>query len=68
MANTFNPEKRMGERRYNARIYTASANRVSEEERRARQAAIPPDTRSITGFLLGDSLPGRSALDQESRQ
>ena len=28
----------------------------------ARRAAIPKDTRSLTGQLLGDPLPGRSAL------
>lgn len=30
----------------------------------ARLAEIPPDTRSLTGMLFGDPLPGRSALDK----
>ena len=42
--------------------------KVSEEERKRRQAEIPPDTRSVTGRLAGDPLPGRSALDMELRQ
>jgi hypothetical protein len=29
---------------------------------------IPEDTRSITGFIFGDPLPGRSALDREQRR
>lgn len=30
----------------------------------ARRAEIQPDTRSLTGRLLGDPMPGRSALDR----
>lgn len=29
-------------------------------------ARIPPDTRDLTGRLLGDPLPGRSALDKRA--
>ena len=29
----------------------------------ARLAEIPPDTRTLTGVICGDPLPGRSALD-----
>jgi len=28
------------------------------------RAAIPPDTRSLTARMLGDPIPGRSALDR----
>lgn len=33
----------------------------------ARLAEIPPDHRSLTGVLLGDPLPGRSALDRRNQ-
>ena len=39
--------------------------RVSNDERVRRLAAVPPDTRSLTGRVCGDPLPGRSALDRE---
>lgn len=42
--------------------YIETANRPRPEDVEARLAEIPPDTRSITGFLLGDPLPSRSAL------
>lgn len=31
----------------------------------ARRAEIPDDTRGLTARVLGDPLPGRSALDRE---
>lgn len=35
----------------------------------ARQlAAVPADTRPLTARLLGDPLPGRSALDRTGKQ
>lgn len=38
--------------------------RVSDHEVQARLAEIPRDGRSVTGVILGDPLPGRSALDR----
>jgi hypothetical protein len=38
----------------------------AELRRLARE--VPPDTRDVTGQLLGDPLPGRSALDQMRRE
>jgi hypothetical protein len=37
---------------------------LSVAELKARRAALPDDTRSLTGQILGDPLPGRSARDQ----
>lgn len=34
----------------------------------ARLAEVPEDTRSVSGHILGDPLPGRSALDRERGQ
>lgn len=31
-------------------------------------AMIPPDTRSITGRVFGDPLPGRRALDKRNNR
>lgn len=36
-----------------------------DEMARYLMTLIPPDTRSLTGKILGDPLPGRSALDME---
>lgn len=36
--------------------------RIDPADVAARLAEIPPDTRTLTGFLFGDPLPGRSAL------
>jgi hypothetical protein len=36
----------------------------SEQDLAARLAEIPRDTRSLTGRLCGDPLPGRSAFDR----
>lgn len=41
-------------------------NELSAAELLARLAEIPPDTRSLTGRILGDPLPGRSALDRRA--
>lgn len=45
------------------------STRVAREVRRASAEAlmneIPEDTRSLTASLMGDPLPGRSALDRE---
>ncbi len=37
---------------------------ISEPERHARIAKIPPDTRTLTQRMFGDPLPARSALAQ----
>lgn len=54
-----------------ARESTASAlraeARASKADRLARLAEIPPDTRSLTGRICGDPIPGRSALDRRAR-
>lgn len=36
---------------------------IDEQSALARLSRIPPDTRCLTGRLMGDPLPGRSALD-----
>lgn len=41
---------------------------LSPSDVRARLAERPPDTRSLTGRLLGDPLPGESALDRERQE
>ena len=43
-------------------------SRLSAAEARAAIEAVPPDTRSTTSRLLGDPLPGRSALDRRTYQ
>jgi len=40
-------------------------SRIDPECLAARLAEIPPDTRTLTGHLFGDPLPGRSAFDKE---
>lgn len=49
-----------------AAIKTAASahDPISPAELVARLQSIPEDSRSLTGKLLGDPLPGRSALDQ----
>ncbi len=39
---------------------------IEQAQRLFRQ--IPPDTRDLTGRLLGDPIPGRSALDRMQSQ
>ena len=39
-------------------------SRVPAEDIAARLAEIPPDTRTVTGILCGDPLPGRRAIDR----
>lgn len=39
------------------------SDRLDKDEVKARINAIPRDTRSKTGVLMGDPLPGRSSLD-----
>jgi hypothetical protein len=41
-----------------------STKAVTLEEAQRAIAAIPDDTRALTARLLGDPLPGRSALDR----
>jgi hypothetical protein len=47
-----------------ARAETTKTGRVSPEDIQARLREVPSDTRSLTAVLLGDPLPGRSALDR----
>ena len=46
------------------------STRVAPEDFAARLAEIPPDTRTLSQRIMGDPLPGRSALARrmESRQ
>lgn len=37
---------------------------VMREEFLARISEIPPDTRDLTGRLMGDPIPGRRAIDR----
>lgn len=66
--NTMARERRNGEvrlvQRQNHVVETALALR---QEGARRIAEIPPDTRNLTARLLGDPLPGRSALDRKAR-
>lgn len=41
-----------------------TVGRPSKEAVAALLKLIPPDTRSLTGCICGDPLPGRSALDR----
>lgn len=47
--------------------YMVSSHAVDEQARRL-MAFIPRDTRSLTGRVCGDPLPGRSALDRQHRE
>jgi uncharacterized DUF497 family protein len=49
------------------RFTLAPERRPPKEDVAARLAEIPPDTRSLTGRIFGDPLPGRSAFDRHSR-
>ena len=49
---------------YRERDLKAEAGRQAKACAENRLAEIPPDTRDLTGTILGDPLPGRSALDQ----
>ena len=55
-----------GPNRSNHRVDSITAEEF--QKIRQRQLAVPKDTRSITGVLLGDPLPGRSALDRRAAQ
>lgn len=46
------------------RTFNRADMAVMLEEFLARIAEIPPDTRDLTGRLMGDPLPGRRALDK----
>lgn len=53
-----------GDPKARMKIYNdGRADRLAAVDALARLAEIPPDTRSLTGRLFGDPLPGRSALD-----
>ncbi len=39
---------------------------LGRDDYAARQAEIPPDTRSLTAILCGDPVPSRSALAQRN--
>lgn len=47
-----------------ARFYNRNETGRLTPEEEAALPPLPPDTRSTTGVLLGDPLPGRSALDR----
>lgn len=38
--------------------------KAKDDEYEARKSEVPTDTRTLTQTLLGDPLPGRSALDR----
>lgn len=40
------------------------ARHITQAEAKAIIAAVPPDTRDLTGRIFGDPLSGRSALDK----
>lgn len=49
----------------NGRRTMTLVREATEAERLSRVAEIPRDTRTITGWLMDDPLPGRSALDRK---
>jgi hypothetical protein len=53
-----------GARSLNPRNSELVKNKPSAIDVAARLAEIPVDTRELTGVLMGDPLPGRSALDR----
>lgn len=44
--------------------HVMSRYRPSPELLKRLWSAVPADTRDVTGFVMGDPLPGRSALDK----
>lgn len=52
---------------FSATRMAMGADRVPAEDVAARLAEIPEDTRTITGRLFGDPLPGRRAIDRTGR-
>lgn len=48
-------------------VHTVDPGRATAADAAERLKEIPADTRTLTGSLLGDPLPGRSALDRERR-
>lgn len=56
-------------RKYSKTHYVTHDNKlsVSKEEFVRLKAAVPADTRDLTGRIFGDPLPGRSALDMKLR-
>lgn len=48
---------------FSATVMAMGSDRVPRDDIAARLAEIPEDTRTITGRLFGDPLPGRRALD-----
>ena len=49
------------------RAFVHSRTSVRRHVKEVLASFVPDDTRSLTGVLCGDPLPGRSALDQERR-
>jgi hypothetical protein len=43
-------------------------DRIPREEAARRISSVPPDTRSAFQRLMGDPLPGRSALDRSATE
>lgn len=67
-----NNEARRSRRHAESSRLLVGIHRVETDADVARDAArliaqIPPDTRDLTARLLGDPLPGRSALDHWTR-
>lgn len=57
-------EKEAAENRRRAGITHMEKNTAAERDWRSHLQTIPRDTRDLTGRIMGDPLPGRSALDQ----
>ena len=62
-------EKKTGVRRADilgvGRMPSAVENRKIDEDAKRLKKKIPRDTRSLTAWMFGDPLPGRSALDRQ---
>lgn len=48
--------------------HVISASPVSRQEFAAMVSNIPRDTRDLTARIMGDPVPGRSALDRKSNR
>jgi hypothetical protein len=49
-----------------AGLWCMARDAVDPDHAAELMAQIPPDTRDLTGFLMGDPLPQRSALAQRT--
>ncbi len=67
-----NPKKQAKKKDYNVErnkdLRPLGPTKVVKQPPVLPSALPPPDTRSLTGRLLGDPIPGRSALDRKLKE